>query len=78
MTEQETKKAEEEDFAKFLAEKVIKFAVYEYGKGVGNNDKQRNHYLSAKRFLVSEWFEDLCLLNGANSKYILEVLGIKC
>lgn len=77
MDKRDTDKAEEIDFAKFLAEKVVKFAIHEYQKGTGATDKQRNHYTSAKRFLLSEWCEDLCLLNGTNSKYLLEVLGIK-
>lgn len=77
MTAEEEQKAENADFAKWLAEKVISFAIYEYKKGIGNTDKQGRDYLSAKRFLTSDWFDDLCLLHGLNSKYLLEILGVK-
>lgn len=61
---------EDIDFAKNLAGKVISFAIYEYGKGAGDNDKQKNYYLSAKRFIVSAWFDDLCTLCGLESSHI--------
>lgn len=68
---------EDIDFAKNLAGKVISFAIHEYDKGTGNNDKQRNHYLSAKRFIASAWFDDLCTLCGLNPNHIKKKV-VKC
>lgn len=61
---------EDIDFAKNLAGKVISFAIYEYDKGIGDTNKQRNHYFSAKRFIASVWFDDLCTLCGLDSSHI--------
>lgn len=58
------------EFVRYIAKRTIEFSIYEYSKGVGNTEKQQNNYLSAKRFLVSEWFSDLCFLIGLQPDYL--------